>query len=113
MKPESTAIWRSIVRVRHFMNPGHWKSRHVGGRTRITLSCGHDAVRKISEGIPAERVRCRTCENLRDGALSAYGNPDGTGTLERWDEITKLPARLAFPTYDDAKRALEDLRGAG
>lgn len=90
-------IWREVERTTEHLNRGHWKNKHVGGRRRLYLPCGHYELRKISQGVP-ERVRCIRCEDLRDGAVSSQDNGDGTMTVERWNKDTSAPSRTIEPT---------------
>lgn len=93
------SITRPIASHSIRMNRGSHKHWAVGGSiTLILAECGHDQGRKLSQGLPKTgRVRCRECEQLRDGVKSrtrAYGCP---WVEHGWDEATGLPTRTVLP----------------
>lgn len=84
-------VWREIVSRARLERAG----RYAGsGRYVFTLSCGHTHQRKISDGVPSDRIRCTTCEALREsGADRETRNDDGSRTFERWDPAVQMPKR--------------------
>ena len=94
----SKPIWRKVLGSVDHMNPGAHKSRYVGGRTYLTLdACGHELVRKISQGIPA-KVRCPDCEALSTGGrTSTQYHEGGTKTVTTWNAELGLPHRETMP----------------
>lgn len=93
------SIIRPIASHAVRMNRGHHKHWAVGGSITITLGgCGHEQGRKLSQGLPKTgRVRCKECEQLRDGArprTRAFGCP---WVVHGWDEATVLPTLTELP----------------
>jgi hypothetical protein len=86
---------RRITTVQAFDNPGHEKSRFVGGSTRFELECGHVVFRKQSRGIPKRGfARCKECWRLSQGAFQrTFDKGKGIVTIESWDPKTKMPKR--------------------
>lgn len=85
-------VWRKIDNRSVFMNKGHEKSRFTGGSVRIQLKgCGHSVRRKLSQGLP-EKIRCRECEQARDGhGTTRLKHGDGPWINISWDHETQLP----------------------
>lgn len=60
---------------------------HYG--TRCTLACGHT----LHTPRPANRLRCRICEWLREGNITSQFLLNGREERESWDEQTGWPKR--------------------
>lgn len=90
---------RDIATHSKRMNPGAHKHWAVGGSiTMVLAECGHQEFRKLSQGLPkTNRVRCRQCTELANGAQTKTGNGDGTWTAWGWDPETRLPTQRIVP----------------
>lgn len=88
-------ITRPIASHRTRMNPGAHKHWAVGGSIHLTLGeCNHEQHRKLSQGLPSgRRVRCKECEQLRDGCRPKQKLGDGPWVQYGWDAATGLPTR--------------------
>lgn len=101
----SKSITRPIASHTVRMNKGHQKHWAVGGSINLTLGeCGHQQIRKLSQGLPKTgRVRCRDCEQLRDGSRPRTRAHDAPWIEHGWDEVTGLPTQ----------RIMEDTKSTG
>lgn len=72
--------------------------------TMVLADCGHQVSRKLSEGLPkTNRVRCRACTELANGAQVRTANPDGTWTVWGWDYETNLPTKRIAPSTEQSQ----------
>lgn len=88
-------------------NPGAQKHWAVGGSIYLVLAeCGHEQSRKISQGLPKTgRVRCKECEQLRDGSHPRTKAGDGPWIQHGWDATTGLPTLTELPSTDNTAKA--------
>ncbi len=70
------------------------------GSRLFRLSCGHEVRRKGSAALPT-KMRCRDCDDLSQGSVTATGN-----IVETWDPVAQLPVRIECTnhgvTFDEA-----------
>lgn len=79
-------IMREIVRHYNYIDK---HANGTGGSNVLILSCGHELVRKFSEGIP-KKVWCRECQSWANGTTSYSQIGD---VIETWDSKTQMPVR--------------------
>lgn len=95
------AIYRTIADSVTRLNKGYEKHWAVGGSVHLTLDgCGHEQSRKISQGIPS-RVRCRKCEDVRNGSVGKTKIGDGPWTTQVWDAKSGLPVTVVLDNEED------------
>jgi hypothetical protein len=86
-----TRIKRKITAREQFQGSGTRKGCYT---VHLTLECGHDQIKPLSEAPKGKYVFCKQCEHLRtNGKGNIY---PARHIQEAWDETTQMPRFVSW-----------------